>query len=479
MADVKITALPAAGSVVPGTDVLPLVTGGGAVTSKATPSQLVTAALTTTKVTVAQGGTGVGTLTGYVIGNGTSDMTAVTTIPNTAITGLGTISTQASSNVAITGGAIDGTTIGATTASTGRFTTELVGSAATSIRFPNTLLAVSGIAGVSESGNIGILGESAGAGGVNGVGIYGVGYASTSNRGTGVTGEGHVTLSTDSASAVGIRGYSNDTHASGLNIGLFADANGSSIGNYGLYINSGNIFTAAATSWYLNGNLTINGSGGSYSLSATNGATIAATTATTAVNLSGTQTSHYVYAAPSGSNGTASFRALTSTDLPVVPYSEIYQTPYAASPITIDFSSQTAGYAFSVAPFEKQGLQSGGIVGNKTLGEFVISETGTYRITYVANLTTPDSSGSVGTANYTFQMKDDTANVVIDNTVTDFQNVPLADYPGVVVTQSLYAIANVPTTIQMQVSSDNDTTGNIMSFNTVNILVTKISNATS
>jgi hypothetical protein len=37
--------------------------------------------------------------------------------------GLGTIATQAASSVAITGGAIDGTTIGATTASTGRFST--------------------------------------------------------------------------------------------------------------------------------------------------------------------------------------------------------------------------------------------------------------------------------------------------------------------------------------------------------------------
>ena len=42
--------------------------------------------------------------------------------------GLGSIATQASNNVSITGGAIDGTTIGATTATTGKFTTlELTG----------------------------------------------------------------------------------------------------------------------------------------------------------------------------------------------------------------------------------------------------------------------------------------------------------------------------------------------------------------
>jgi hypothetical protein len=72
---------------------------------------------------VANGGTGANTLTGYVYGNGTSVMTASTTIPSTAITGLGTMSTQNANAVAITGGSINDTTIGASTASTGAFTT--------------------------------------------------------------------------------------------------------------------------------------------------------------------------------------------------------------------------------------------------------------------------------------------------------------------------------------------------------------------
>ena len=55
---------------------------------------------------VANGGTGATTLTGYVKGNGTSAMTAGATIPNTDITGLGTMSTQSASSVAITGGSI-------------------------------------------------------------------------------------------------------------------------------------------------------------------------------------------------------------------------------------------------------------------------------------------------------------------------------------------------------------------------------------
>ena len=53
---------------------------------------------------VASGGSGASTLTGYIYGNGTSAFTASTTIPNSAITGLGTMSTQNANNVAITGG---------------------------------------------------------------------------------------------------------------------------------------------------------------------------------------------------------------------------------------------------------------------------------------------------------------------------------------------------------------------------------------
>ena len=45
-------------------------------------------------IPVANGGTGASTLTGYVKGNGTSTMTASSTIPNTDITGLGTASTK-------------------------------------------------------------------------------------------------------------------------------------------------------------------------------------------------------------------------------------------------------------------------------------------------------------------------------------------------------------------------------------------------
>ena len=62
-------------------------------------------------IPVDNGGTGASTLTGYVKGNGTSAMTAATTIPNTDVTGLGTMSTQNSNNISVTGGSISGVTV--------------------------------------------------------------------------------------------------------------------------------------------------------------------------------------------------------------------------------------------------------------------------------------------------------------------------------------------------------------------------------
>jgi hypothetical protein len=62
-------------------------------------------------IPVDNGGTGASTLTGYVKGNGTAAMTASATIPNTDVTGLGTMSTQNSNNISVTGGSISGVTV--------------------------------------------------------------------------------------------------------------------------------------------------------------------------------------------------------------------------------------------------------------------------------------------------------------------------------------------------------------------------------
>ena len=92
-----------------------LTTSGGPITTSGT----ITLAGT---LAVANGGTGATTLTGYVKGTGTSALTASSTIQNTDITGLGTMSTQNANSVAVTGGSINGTTVGATTAAAGTFT---------------------------------------------------------------------------------------------------------------------------------------------------------------------------------------------------------------------------------------------------------------------------------------------------------------------------------------------------------------------
>ena len=60
---------------------------------------------------VSNGGTGATTLTGYVKGNGTSAFTASSTVPSTDITGLGTMSTQNSNAISVTGGTMSGVTI--------------------------------------------------------------------------------------------------------------------------------------------------------------------------------------------------------------------------------------------------------------------------------------------------------------------------------------------------------------------------------
>jgi hypothetical protein len=143
--------------------------------------------------------------------------------------------------------------------------TTLIGPAASAnlTRFPGANVVVSSIAaGIQQnetSTNAGIIAEAVGVNAGNyGVGVYGVGYSAGNARGTGVTGEAHVSATGDTASAIGVRGYANDIHAGGFNIGLFADAtNGAS--NYALYMNSGDIYSAGAQTWILGGALTFNG----------------------------------------------------------------------------------------------------------------------------------------------------------------------------------------------------------------------------
>jgi len=98
-------------------------------------------------------------LTGYLYGNGASPVTASTTIPNTSITGLGTMSTQNANAVAITGGTINGTSIGATTTSTGAFTT--LNASGTITGTASTTALVLGSIPTVYSGNTAMIGQQA------------------------------------------------------------------------------------------------------------------------------------------------------------------------------------------------------------------------------------------------------------------------------------------------------------------------------
>lgn len=88
-------------------------------------SAAVTIALASTTVTAATYGSA-SSVPVFAV-NAQGQLTSVTdtaiAIANTAVSGLGTMSTQNANAVAITGGTIDGATIGATTANTGKFTT--------------------------------------------------------------------------------------------------------------------------------------------------------------------------------------------------------------------------------------------------------------------------------------------------------------------------------------------------------------------
>jgi hypothetical protein len=135
-------------------------------------------------------------------------------------------------------------------------TSVLIGTQATTTRFSDAAVIVSSIPSAiqhNESGSIGIIGEAIGKSALRNAGVYGAGYTSGSWSCQGVIGEGHVSSSGDTAPAVGVRGYANDTHTGGLNVGLYGDATGGSA-NYALYLNSGNIFSAAAQTWTLASN---------------------------------------------------------------------------------------------------------------------------------------------------------------------------------------------------------------------------------
>jgi len=101
---------------------------------------------------VSSGGTGASTLTGYVFGNGTSPMTASTTIPTTALSGTVTNAQLANSSITINGSSVSlggsvtvtATATNALTIGTGLSGTSFNGSAPVTIAIDSTVATLTG-----------------------------------------------------------------------------------------------------------------------------------------------------------------------------------------------------------------------------------------------------------------------------------------------------------------------------------------------
>ena len=125
--------------------------------------------------------------------------------------------------------------------------TSVVGGVGSASDFGNAI----GVFGADDTGgslgdHIGIVGEAQGDSSdatITGIGVYGIGETNGGTKATGVYGLGTVSATGDTGAAVGVRGIANATHASGMNVGLYGLAVGSSVNNYALYIAQGGIGT--------------------------------------------------------------------------------------------------------------------------------------------------------------------------------------------------------------------------------------------
>ena len=139
----------------------------------------------------------------------------------------------------------------------------------------------------SEVANIGIMAVSQAtlnSATAYGYAVYGHGYTNGSARSAGLVGEGKVTVTGDTGSAIGVRGYANDTHAGGFNIGLYGDATGGS-SSYALYMAAGDIYSAVSQNWALPTSTTALNIGGFVNFDKTNSRLgIGTTTPTSALN---------------------------------------------------------------------------------------------------------------------------------------------------------------------------------------------------
>jgi hypothetical protein len=306
------------------------------------------------------------------------------TLSTSDISGLGTIATQAASNVAITGGTINNTSIGATTRSSGDFTTLSTNTVTSttpvlSFNAANTIASFgsttassynqliiqnkSSTAGASTnyvlSNNLGTDSTYYGEFGMN-ASTYSTGtpadFFSLNNLVYFSSHDGDVTVGSGNGYKTYVAwGTAGDkahvVNASGA-IGLNTNITGTSnFGTSGQVLTSGG--SAATPTWTTPTTGTVTSVGGTGTVSgltltgtvtSTGNLTLGGTLAVTPSNFA-SQTANTVLAAPNGSAGTPTFRAIVAADIPTLNQN----TTGSAATVTTTISSgavattQTAG----------------------------------------------------------------------------------------------------------------------------------------
>jgi len=226
--------------------------------------------------------------------------TGAVTLANTDISGLGTMSTQAASNVAITGGSITGITDlavadGGTGASTAQGAINTLAGAVTSgsyLRGNGTNVTMSAI----QAADVPTLNQNT------------TGSAATLTTGRTIAVTGDISYTSPS-----FNGSANVTAAGTL---ATVNANVGSFTNATVTVNAKGLVTAAsngsAVVTSVTGTSPINSSGGTtptISLASAYGDTI---------NPYGSKTANYVLASPNGSAGAPTFRSIVAADIPLL-----------------------------------------------------------------------------------------------------------------------------------------------------------------